>query len=482
MRLILPGPWLPMLLGAALRLVNINAPIIGVHSWRQADTAGLARNFHLNHLPIWLPQVDWGGAGSGYAETDFPIYSFGVSLLYQLFGVQEWLARGLSLLCSIGAIYLIQRLGSNLFGREAGWWGALFFALLPLSVFYGRSVQPEALLMLSSALALERGLAFQQRGGKLNLSLAGLGLAAASLIKVLPLFWLGVPLLALGWRRWQLWLVGGLVLIATVAWYWHAHQLFLETGLSFGFWGGKASRYSWGDLLNWRYWGDILLRFSLRGLGLVGLPLLIWGLWLPAQSKQEKILPLGLLAVLLAGALAPSSSYIHEYYQLPLLLFACPLLGKAWQDLWKRATSIGRRWLVIGFCLLVLISLTVLRLNYWNLENVASSPIWAHAQEIKAQTPSNKPLVSVTAGDPTLLYLSDRKGWLLPPEAINQNLINQLKQQGASAVVGSWQRIENYSAFPDGPTKENLKKVLLNPKNKNSKQTKHNKNYIIKID
>jgi CHASE2 domain-containing sensor protein len=164
------------------------------------------------------------------------------------------------------------------------------------------------------------------------------------------------------------------------------------------------------------------------------------------------------------------------------LLFACPLLGKAWQDLWKRATSIGRRWLVIGFCLLVLISLTVLRLNYWNLENVASSPIWAQAQEIKAKTPRNKPLVSVTAGDPTLLYLSDRKGWLLPPEAINQNLINQLKQQGASAVVGSWQRIENYSAFPDGTTKENLKKVLLNPKNKNSKQTKHKENYIIKID
>ena len=64
----------------------------------------------------------------------------------------------------------------------------------------------------------------------------------------------------------------------------------------------------------------------------------------------------------------------------------------------------------------------------------------------------------------------------------NQNLINTLKQQGASAVVVSWQRIENYSAFPDGTTKENLKKVLLNPKNKNSKQTKHKENYIIKID
>ena len=476
MRLILPGPrwpWFPLLMGAALRLVNINAPIIGVHSWRQADTAALARNFQLNQLPIWLPQVDWGGVSSGYAETDFPLYSYGVGLLYQFFGLHEWLARGLSLLCSIGAIYLVQRLGSNLFGQAAGWWGGLFFAVLPLSVFYGRSVQPEALLMLSSALALERGLAYRQQGGKFNLVLMGLGLVIASLVKVLPLFWLGIPLLWLGWRRWPLWLAGVIALLATVAWYAHAHQLFLETGLSFGFWGSKASRYSWADLLNWRYWGDILLRFSLRGLAVLGLPLLVFGLWLPKQNEAEGMLPLGLGVVLIAGALAPSSSYIHEYYQLPLLLFACPLLGKAWQKLQLKSTKIGKRWLAVALGLVLIISFTVLQLDYWSKENPNKSDIWAQAQEIKTTTPKNKPLISVTAGDPTLLYLSERKGWLVTPEAVNNELLSALRKEGASAVVGSWNKIENYSEFKEGPVKQKLAKLLGINKN----QT--NGNYII---
>ena len=428
MRLILPGPrwpWFPLLMGAALRLVNINAPIIGVHSWRQADTAALARNFQLNQLPIWLPQVDWGGVSSGYAETDFPLYSYGVGLLYQFFGLHEWLARGLSLLCSIGAIYLVQRLGSNLFGQAAGWWGGLFFAVLP------------------------------------------------SLVKVLPLFWLGIPLLWLGWRRWPLWLAGVIALLATVAWYAHAHQLFLETGLSFGFWGSKASRYSWADLLNWRYWGDILLRFSLRGLAVLGLPLLVFGLWLPKQNEAEGMLPLGLGVVLIAGALAPSSSYIHEYYQLPLLLFACPLLGKASQKLQLKSTKIGKRWLAVALGLVLIISFTVLQLDYWSKENPNKSDIWAQAQEIKTTTPKNKPLISVTAGDPTLLYLSERKGWLVTPEAVNNELLSALRKEGASAVVGSWNKIENYSEFKDGPVKQKLAKLLGINKN----QT--NGNYII---
>ena len=43
-RLISTRPvWPLLLIGAALRLVNLHAPVLGVHSWRQADTAAIAR-------------------------------------------------------------------------------------------------------------------------------------------------------------------------------------------------------------------------------------------------------------------------------------------------------------------------------------------------------------------------------------------------------------------------------------------------------
>ena len=145
-----PTFWPLLLIGAALRLVNLHAPVLGVHSWRQADTAAIARNAFEAGLPLWLPQVDWGGASSGFAETDPPLYSQAVAWLYGWFGVQEWLARSLSLALSLLALWLLMRLGQRLLGADAGWWGGLLFAVLPLSVFYGRSIQPESLLLACS--------------------------------------------------------------------------------------------------------------------------------------------------------------------------------------------------------------------------------------------------------------------------------------------------------------------------------------------
>lgn len=465
----LPGPWwLPAALATGLRLVQIQAPILGVHSWRQADTAGLARNFHEHHLPLWLPQVDWGGAGSGFAETDFPLYSYAVAQLYGLFGVHEVLARLLSLVCSIGALVLVQRLGTRLLGQRAGWWGGLTFAVVPLAVFYGRSVQPEALLLLAASLTLERGVAWHDHGRPRDLALVGLGLGLASLIKVLPLLWLGLPLLWLGWCRHGLrvlrrpgpWLVLLGVVAATVLWYAHAHALYRSTGLSFGFWGAKASRYSWADLLGPGYWLDVLLRFVVRGLAVLGLVPLVMGWRAMPTAPEARILPIGLGSVLLAGALAPASSHIHEYYQLPLLLFACPLVGLGCTRLAEAGRPALRRLLPLGLGLLLATSLVILSVDYWARERPATDPTWALAQRVRQETPAGALLVSVTGGDPTLLYLSHRKGWLQQPEAVDAALLRQRQLEGATHVVGLWQRIESYAPFADGPTKERLRRLL----------------------
>ena len=330
-RLISTRPiWPLLLIGAALRLVNLHAPVLGVHSWRQADTAAIARNAFEAGLPLWLPQVDWGGASSGFAETDPPIYSQAVAWLYGWFGVQEWLARSLSLVLSLLALWLVVRFGQRLLGHQAGWWGGLLFAVLPLSVFYGRSIQPESLLLACSALALERGLAWRESGRYRDLAFASLGLTGAVLIKVLPALWLGLPLLWLAWlrygpglfRRLELWCVAAIVLGLTAAWYWHAHQLFLQTGLSFGFWGAGANRYSWTELIGPGYWGNLMLRTSVRGLAVLGLPLLVIGLLNKPLKAETRLLPIGLVSVLAAGALAPQSSGVHEYYH--CLLYTSP--------------------------------------------------------------------------------------------------------------------------------------------------------------
>ncbi|WP_216905042.1 glycosyltransferase family 39 protein [Synechococcus sp. CCY 9618] len=467
--------WPPLLIGAALRLVQIQAPVLGIHSWRQADTAAMARNFAEQGMRFWLPQIDWGGTGSGVVEAEFPLYPYGVALLYRLFGVHEWLARGLSLACSLLTILLLIRIGRRLVGERAGWWGGLFYAVLPIPVFYGRTVQPEALLMLLAALALERFLVWLQGNRRRDLLVSWLAFSGACLVKVLPFLWLGAPLLWLlveqRWQgRWALalrrpgpWLYALGAVGLTSLWYWHARQLGESSGLSFGFWGGEANRYSWADLLGFAYWGELGLRVAVRNLAVLGVPLLILGLLPPRPGGPAppqplgRVLPLGLGGVILAGALAPETTAVHEYYQLPLMLFACPLMGQGWLRLrqgpggWRR-----RAWALL--VVMVLVSLSILGIDYWSKERTAGSAAWELARRIQAETPAQARVVVASGSDPTVLYLADRKGWLVSPDGLSKHGVDHWRRRGADAVAGSYAVIESFQPFPDGPRKDRLRR------------------------
>ena len=125
--------WFPLAVGMVIRLININSPIVGIHSWRQADTAAMARHFNLENSPLWLPQIDWAGASSGYVESEFPIFPYLVGQIYKFTGIHEWIGRGLSIVFSVLTILLVIRIASKIFDPISGWWGGLFFALLQIS-------------------------------------------------------------------------------------------------------------------------------------------------------------------------------------------------------------------------------------------------------------------------------------------------------------------------------------------------------------
>lgn len=134
-------------LALAVRLYNINSPIIGTHSWRQSDTAAMSRNFYTNGLNFFNPQVDWGGL-SGSCETEFPIYSYIVALLYKIFGVHDFLGRLFSVICFMIAIYFLYRLLLNYFDRNVAFWSCLAYSSLPLNIYYSRTFQPESINVL----------------------------------------------------------------------------------------------------------------------------------------------------------------------------------------------------------------------------------------------------------------------------------------------------------------------------------------------
>ena len=466
---IAPRPaWLPIGLGSLLRLVQIWMPVLGIHSWRQADTAAMARHFSQAGTPIWLPQIDWSGASAGFVESEFPIYPFLVSRLYTLMGVQEWLGRGLSVLCSGLTIWLVMRLGRRWFSPEAGWWAGLAFAIAPLGVYFGRAFQAEALLLLCAAGALESLSLWREQRLPWALALSWLCFTTAGLIKVIPLLWLGLPLLmvqlstnpqnhATPWqtllsrlmrllRHPGFWLYISTSLGAIACWYWHAHQLGQASGLSFGFWGSGADRSSLSLLLDLNGWINLLMRIGLRLLALVGVPFLLLGLRASWRSSGGQIAISGLLGVLLCTIATMRSSTIHEYYQLPLLLFSSPLIGLGWQT-WKEHRPRWQRRLLLSLALVV--SLTVLSLDYWAVEHRQRQAWMPLALTIRRDLPIDARIVSVTSTDPTLLNLARRQGWLISSKQLTPERIQRWKKAGASHLAGSFVWDKTYRPMPE---------------------------------
>src|SRR3989344_1632903 len=84
-----------LILGFLVRLYKIDSPIADWHSWRQADTAAVTRNFIKEGFNPFLPKYD---DASGVAESpianpnrfrfvEFPFYNIFVYPLYLIFGV-----------------------------------------------------------------------------------------------------------------------------------------------------------------------------------------------------------------------------------------------------------------------------------------------------------------------------------------------------------------------------------------------------------
>src|SRR5579864_182310 len=90
-----------ILLGAFfVRLYRFNNPVADWHSWRQADTSAVSRNFVLYGFDIFHPTYDdisnvqTGFENpKGYRFVEFPIYNIFQAGLFKLFGtitLEEW--------------------------------------------------------------------------------------------------------------------------------------------------------------------------------------------------------------------------------------------------------------------------------------------------------------------------------------------------------------------------------------------------------
>jgi hypothetical protein len=409
-----------LLVAGAFRLIGITAPVIGSQAWRQADTAAMARNFYEGRFNILYPQIDWGGDSSGYVESEFPIYSFAVACLYKVFGFHEFLARGLSAIFSLVGIFFVFLLGRRLWDERSGFWAAGIFAFLPLQIYYSRTIMPESFMIMSLAISSYLFFRWYEDGKTKDILLSALFLVSAALIKPYLLY-MGLPFAYLAWKKQRtqlfvnpkIWLSSIMVLAPLTVWYYHAHRLYLDTGLTFGVWGYGSDKWGiWSMTTSMDFWKRMLMMRFLPLLAYFGIFLFIIGLYVCRKSTNGRFLIYWCTAFLVSMVIVAGGYYAHDYYSLPFLLPASLLMGKVLGDNlamlkkglnWKKA--------LLALCVLGMVVMGARSYYLYIVPQFQSSPRIDLANQLMEKTSPDDRVATTDKNDPSLLYLSHRKGW-----------------------------------------------------------------------
>ncbi len=152
--------WLLLILLVSLivRLYKIDSPIADWHSWRQADTAGVTRNFLKYGFNPFLPKFDdMSGISehpiinfNHYRFVEFPIYNMAVYLIFLFFGAMDKYSRLVSVLFSLGSIIFLYLISRKYLGVLKGLLIALIYGLLPFNIYFSRTTLPEPTFLFFS--------------------------------------------------------------------------------------------------------------------------------------------------------------------------------------------------------------------------------------------------------------------------------------------------------------------------------------------
>jgi len=422
-----------------------------MHSWRQADTAAISRNYYENGYKFFYPQIDWRGDSPGYIETEFPIYSFIVALMYEIFGVSEVFGRLLSVVFSLITMYFLYLLVLKLVDKNTALWSCFFFAIFPPNIFYSRTFQPESALIMSLVLGVYFFSQWLDTDKKRCFFLSSIFIALACLLK-LPSLYIGLPLLYLAWLKfwkkiliqWSLWLYGFLVLLPVALWYYHAHKIFLNYGLTFGIWEYGSDKWgNWNLVFTLKFWNRILFQNLAEDYFVwIGFVIFIIGLSIKRKTKQEKLFDIWIISLVIYFVIVARGNYVHLYYQLPFMIPATVFLGKVFMRNFSPHIFKNKKSLVLSICLIGILVLGAGRYSiYMKKENTKHSEEFKLAEIVKQKTKEESLIIAVDSNDPTLLYLSHKKGWHAFSGQLNDSFLSQKKQKGAEYIIG------NHSSF-----------------------------------
>lgn len=419
-----------VILAIAMRLYRINTPLADFHSWRQADTAAVARNFVRSGFDLMHPKYDdltsiQSGIDNpqGYRFVEFPIYNVIFAGLYNLSPAVpiEVYGRLTSIFFSLLIIICVYYLALKEIGRTAALASSLVYAIFPFFVFFSRVVLPETTALGFTFISITLLYLFVNAKREplrwILFLLSALSFASALLVKPTVIFY-GVALLYLFIarykfdiiKRFDVYLFFAISIVPVFLWRnyilgfpegipasdWLITSVNTSEGLKSIFFRPAFFRWIFFERINNIIFGGYATFFLILGL---------------ASKNKSRFLMFLTGSVLAYLFVFQGGNVQHEYYQtliLPILAIATGggvelFFGKKFQGITNRLTSI-----VVVFVVFVMSFL----FSYNHVKGYYDYPkdLSQVARLIQTFTKPDDLIITDTTGDTTLLYLADRRG------------------------------------------------------------------------
>ncbi|MCS7092867.1 MAG: glycosyltransferase family 39 protein [Patescibacteria group bacterium] len=417
-------------LGLLFRFYKIDIPLADFHSWRQTDTAAVAKIFLQEDFNLLKPRYfDLSSIQSGkenpqgWRMVEFPVYNAIFAFLHKnlsFISLEIW-GRLTSIFFSLVIIFLVYYFLLKEKNRWAAVFGALVYAIMPFFVFYSRVILPETTALGFSVLAIFFLYLFNQRRAKgifLNIilyCLSAIFFSLGLLAKPTTIFFI-FPLLYLFFKREGLTFLRKLsfyfyvLLSLTPFFLWRLHIRNFPEGIPASDWliasahtpAGLESIFFRPAFFRWIF----LERINNLILGGYLSFFLILGIISRAKKKflhSFLVASLGYLFTFQGGNVQ------HDYYQtliLPTLAIFCGL-GVAFILENRKVFSPFLAGLMIFFIICASWAFSFFEVrNHYHY----SVSLIQQANLIKTLTAPESKIVVDRFGDTTLLYLSERKG------------------------------------------------------------------------
>lgn len=430
------------LLCFTVRLYKIDNPVADHHSFRQADTASVARNFVKEDFNLLYPQSDSLTSLSEnqlpnperYFINEFPLYNSMVALLYRVYGINTVYARLVSIFFASLGTFFLYLIGKKLFSTKVASLAALFYAIIPYNIYYGRVIMPEPAFISFSIISFYLLLRFVEKPYFVRGILFSIIFVTAMLVKpyavflFIPfIFWVFANHGFASFRKPMFYIAPVIAIIPLLLWRYHVY-LHPEGSFASNWLLNKDNIRFTGAFFRWIIF-DRMNRLIFASGGFV---LLIFGIVASAKSKNGFLLLFWLISVLTYITVFASGNVTHDYYQLPIMPIGSLLVSLGFFEIIDSGKTLLQKYFYLGLASILLV--IALAFGWYEVRGFFNVNDWNMVEagkRIDEITEIDALVIAPYQTSPAFLYQTNRHGWTMGYD------IEKKIQEGADYYVST---------------------------------------------